>query len=107
MDTPKYAVLRWDDWRKVRDAAQTNTPGSIHPSVNWPHDLLVSDAEVVRKQDITSGPIFHTYANVMYTYREFAPIHMRDSLLAIADHFAEAAAEADEIRREGNAKLPD
>lgn len=91
----KYAVLKMDDWELLvgRDDA-----------------LLLADAEVIRGQDLTAAPIFHAYANIIGSFIElmpYLPTAARgrcDELLAIADHFHEAAL-ASEARVDR--KLPD
>lgn len=110
MDTPKYAVLKWDDWRALRNAACEQDI-----AFNWPEDmpdrLLVSDAEVIRAQDVTAAPLFHMYANLVQTFRDLMTNHISDAnddnLSRIADHFHQAGVEADALRASGGTKLPD
>lgn len=100
---PKYAVLKWEDWRKL--------VGGIVSFKEWDVDgLLLQDAEVIRGQDVTAAPVFHAYASIINSFsdllasRGVQPVARHDDLLAIADHFHEAA-----LRSEARAdrKLPD
>jgi hypothetical protein len=111
-DKPKYAVLKWADWENLT-AYELPYPSAMTP-------LLLPDAEIIRKQDITSGPIFHMYANLILSYADlltgdvgnFRPRpsaasdeqlkHLQD----VADHFHNAALDAENLPLISK-KLPD
>lgn len=111
-DEPKYAVLSWVSWLRIKRIAHAALE-ELEWTKDWSDTLdrsLISDAEVIRAQDITAGPIFHMYAHLIYTFRELAVLRDPDHdkiLEAIADHFAEAGDYADHLRATGRAKLPD
>ena len=110
---PKYAVLKWDDWEHLLEVLElVDDPFEGPTAVDMAKAYALEDAEVIRKQDITSGPVFHLYANLIRSFVDLLqgplPITDRyDALQEIADHFHEAANEADEIRSRGGARLPD
>lgn len=107
-DHPKYAVLKWDDWIRLRNGALEAAAKIAWPE-GLPDHILVHDAEVIRKQDATSGPVFHLYANLIQAYQDLLdPRGEADARLTeIADHFHNAALDADQIRLHGKSKLPD
>jgi len=91
MTLPKYAVLRVADWDQIK-----STLGQ-HPTDNWDQAFLLDDAEVIRKQDITSGPIFHTYSSIIMSFIDLDPNmdhKTKGNLMEIADHFHVAAMQA-------------
>jgi hypothetical protein len=90
----KYAVLKWSDWEEF--VIKAVVQAGIMPEA----PILVDDAEVVRKQDLTSAPIFYLYSNLVRSYIDLvgpnlSPDHVV-ALIEIADHFHEAGLDADE-----------
>jgi hypothetical protein len=126
---PKYVVLKTADWKRVQKEAAAlfnahpEKPGEASSAAitiaSWDRDLTVLDAEVIRHQDITSGPIFHLYSNIINTFVDLVSgdtayddagelEHVNpDTLRTIADYFHDMGLMADEERRAGRAKLPD
>lgn len=104
----KYVVLKIEDWDDIRTRFSYADPKLIDHIDKLP----VPDAEVIRKQDITAGPIFHLYSHLLHSYMELlasSAIVMDetvdiDYLLGVADHFHEAAVDADQWPVK---KLPD
>jgi hypothetical protein len=111
MSEPKYAVLKWEDWVGLKDWILNGTvpddwprteEGTFHPPSG---KFLIKDAEVIRKQDITSAPIFHAYSSIIMSYVEVLlslgaeadPETMKriEGLQEIADHFHRAAVDAE------------
>lgn len=94
----KYAVMKIDDWNNLVDVLDRQGMVDDSRSID---ELLISDAEVIRGQDITSGPIFHTYASTLIAFRDLLIINggiseaEGEKLLDIADHFHHAAVEAE------------
>jgi hypothetical protein len=95
----KYVVMKREDWEKVRR----------HEFLNAEEKLL-PDAEVIRKQDITSAPIFHAYSGIVLSYievlrsicdsvdntQELNRITKQiNQLQEVADHFHDAALSAE------------
>ena len=100
---PKYVVLKTADLERERPGLLDMVLEDVEP---------LTDAEVIRKQDITSGSVFHLYANLIVSFIELMEgphpvVSTYDALRQIADHFHEAANESDELRKQGAAKLPD
>ncbi len=101
----KYVVFKVTDWEHFLHTSE----GSVE-DVNALANQEVDDAEVIRGQDITSGPIFHTYASTLIAMRDLCIIQgvitpkQSDHLLDIADHFHHAAVNAEANL---NKRLPD
>ena len=92
METPKYAILKWEDWQTLLNQEPTGAC--------W-MDLLVADGEVIRKQDITAAPIFHHYASQINTFielgKKFGLPFDFGRLEQIAEHFHNAALDAEAL----------
>lgn len=109
MKDDKYAVFKIGDW--LEEWKQWQDPGdALHPLTDLQRKRL-DDAVVIRTQDVFAGPALHAYAANISTAisvirgaedsGELAKV--ADRLQAIADHFHEAALEADDKA----GKIPD
>ena len=97
MADPKYAVVKWKDWCVIYDAAVAEVPLPMEKLSS--HAPLISDAEVIRHQDIAAAPIYSAYAHMIISFADL--LHLDSStrsaeLTAIADHFHHAALLAEE-----------
>lgn len=106
-ETPKYAVLKWNDWEAIKTAL---TGGGLRNA--FFETLPLDDAEVIRHQDVTAAAIFYHYSQTIQNFLDMAESLLgeeldperRMSLLSIAMHFGAAAEAAESHPRR---KLPD
>lgn len=97
MEDNKYVVFKREDWDKAEGQE------------DWPWwENLVTDAVVIRRQDIFSAPALDAYANsiraaLAVLEHDGGPSVISGQLQDIADYFSEQAAKAWIEQR----KLPD
>lgn len=102
----KYVVFKTEDWQRVSNALRLEVPGDIVDDIN---SRIITDAEVIRHQDITSASIFYHYASTVESFAEIGLhlFNMSDEqareLRRIADYFAQAA---DAARHHPAKRLP-
>lgn len=103
MKDDKYAVFKIGDW--IEEWKQHQDPGDApHPLTDLQRKRL-DDAVVIRTQDVFAGPALHAYAaniSTAISVIKSLPIDAIEideavaRLQSIADHFHEAALEADD-----------
>lgn len=98
-DNPKYVVIRWEDWQEAM--AKVNRPDV--------QVLALTDAVVIRLQDVFAPPALDAYANsitvaieMMQGLDDADPIKVK-RLREIASYFHEQA----RISWETERKVPD
>lgn len=107
----KYVVFKSEDWSLFADAMGedgVHQGGQFGIYITELSDRMLSDAEVIRHQDITAAPIFHHYASAIETILELAQqvgLNVNEAdLRQVADHFHQAAVAAE---NHPHRKLPD
>lgn len=105
----KFIVFKRDqmeNWLGWLKDMMTNGPSSLdEPYLQMPDEL--TDAVVIRTQEVFAGPALHSYAAdvavAIHMIRHAAPWLDVTGLQSIADYFSSRAVEADE----GPRKIPD
>lgn len=105
----KYVVIKREAWDSFKTYYTRNK--NFLDCIDELEKADLDGAEVIRHQDITAAPIFWHYAQSMSGFVDVQDILGRPldddtkrRLLKIAEHFTEAAHEAEEC---DHAKLPD
>jgi hypothetical protein len=100
LDTPKYAVFKWEDYDEMKIVANGMFASGFEKA-------RIKDAEVIRHQDVFAAPAFFEYAQSIRTAIEILEhlgVPAPDHLQGIADYFMGAGERASKCR---TTKLPD
>ena len=105
-EQPKYAVLKWKDWKLLVDLAHNiGAPDILRHLIA----SRIQDAEVIRHQDLTAAPLFHSYASSIHSFMDLLKSRgmltpsMEAEMTGIADHFHDAANKSEALEHR---KLP-
>lgn len=96
--TDKYVVIKWEEWDKFL-RLHGGAGGLELPE-------MLTDAHVIREQDIFAYPVFNTYASVVQTVIETLGMTEQavpEYLYEARDHFFAAA----EMAHAAQVKFPD
>lgn len=98
----KYIVLDGQKWDQVL-SGHLECPESMFDLVA---NFSISDAVVLRKQDVTVAPLLHTYASIILSFIEVGALtdEQAEALLKIGDWAHEEALSAES---HPHRKLPD